>query len=41
MTSLLVKHVPTSITEETAKEFFHHFGAQEIQLMKGKMVINK
>jgi hypothetical protein len=38
MTSLLVKHLPTCLSEAALKEFFTHFGAQEIRLLTGKMV---
>jgi hypothetical protein len=36
--SLLVKHIPAVLSDGALQEFFQHFGAKEIQLMKGKMV---
>jgi hypothetical protein len=37
MTTLLIKHLPLCLSEAALKEFFAHFGAQEMRLLQGKM----
>lgn len=36
--SLVVKHLPSVLSDDSIKEFFQHYGAVDVKIMQGKMV---
>ncbi len=40
MSTLIVKHIPLVMSDDSIKEFFQHYGAVDIKIMQGKMVLS-
>ena len=38
MATILVKHLPSVMSEDAIKDLFIHYGAIDIKIMQGKMV---
>ena len=38
MATLLVKHLPSILSDDSIAEFFQHYGAIDVKIMQGKMV---
>lgn len=37
MSTLVVKHLPSVLSDDSIKEFFQHYGAADVKIMQGKM----
>jgi len=37
MSTLVVKHLPSVLSDDSIKEFFQHYGAMDVKIMQGKM----